>query len=243
MLQERIQNYLQTLNDKEMGLLFGVINLNIYKLELDFDLDGVLAKTEIAAFDYCDKDLGTNYSGRKIPGFNPISKWLVEDGIMKLEEAQAYEKSIWDNPKVIMEAPVNKKLRNLSLAAFERHIPQSVTTSRPPELGQTTKSWLKFYFPWIPEENINIRTDKSVSGVDFKATKVKEKTEINPNLVHLEDALYHIRRILELTPSANVVGFLDSIDDGADIRGANCVFLPGLSFFESLIYYSDWNYR
>ncbi len=212
MSAELPDNFFESLSIEQKNLLVGVINLNIPDLEISWDFDQVLMQSEIPTADYCDKDKGTKYSGRKIRGWNSYSKWLFEDGKFKtIEEAEAYEEYIWTHPKILKEAPPNKRFQALSFEAWRVGIKQSITTSRIPELAFVTETQVR----------------------------VAAAYEANPSLVHLDDSMSFMRKILKVTPGLSVIGFPCLEDIYADMQGPRRVFFPDISMFNELIFYPE----
>jgi 5'(3')-deoxyribonucleotidase len=235
---ETTKNYLQTLGFEQRIFFHGIINLNTAGLVLDFDIDQVLADSEKPVRKKCDLDNGTNYSERNERGYNIMQKWLVEDGIMTPEDASGYEAGLWVNPKLLIQSEPNEALQKLSRAAARRNIPQFATTSRTPEVGEATYDWIRMYFPDIPRSNINQRADKSFKGEDYKALKVAKLYSTYPSLVHFDDSMSLMRKLLHLAPGVGIVGFPFAHDDISDIQGKNRVFIPDMNILNDLIYYS-----
>ncbi len=241
MSAELPDNFFESLSIEQKNLLVGVINLNIPDLEISWDFDQVLMQSEIPTADYCDKDKGTKYSGRKIRGWNSYSKWLFEDGKFKtIEEAEAYEEYIWTHPKILKEAPPNKRFQALSFEAWRVGIKQSITTSRIPELAFVTETQVRLHFPWLTGQ-VNQRTEAitGVSGEDYKVLQVAAAYEANPSLVHLDDSMSFMRKILKVTPGLSVIGFPCLEDIYADMQGPRRVFFPDISMFNELIFYPE----
>jgi hypothetical protein len=204
-LIEISKNPIDVLTDNQRIFLHGVVNLNLRNLFLDFDLDQVLANSEIPIIEYCSRDLGVNYIGRKLNGYNTISSWIVSDGIMNNLEAVLYETKLWERPDLVNLAPPNEILRAFSYAASLRGIPQSITTSRAPGLADVTHAWVLNYFPWI--DVVNQRTDKTLKGEEYKAKKVAEAFKINSGTVHFDDSMGAIRKITEIVREIGIIGF------------------------------------
>lgn len=229
---------LENLSDGQKRFLFGFVNLNIYKMELSWDLDQTLEITEDSVKAFTDVENGTNYFNRRVDGWNSIANWLVEDKIMDKEEAYAYEHRLWTNNDILMMGPPNIKLRDLSFAANQREIPQSVTTVRVCGLRQTTYRWLDEHYPWIAKGNINFRIGMNPTGFEYKISKILTMYKSNPNLIHIDDDLKIIKVLVEKAPGLGIVGILCPNDDVSDIKYAdNRVFLSR-DDLNSLIYYS-----
>lgn len=215
--------------------------MNLYNLELSWDFDQVLMQTEIPVADFCDSDKGTHYRGRKIRGWNSFSQWLLEDGIFRTkEEADDYENKIWTDPKIIKEGLPNRKLQALSYAAFKRGIKQTITTSRISKLAIVTEGQVKLYYPWL-SESVNQRLEDipGVAGEDYKVTKVSELYMANPSLVHMDDSMTFMRKLLGKNPDISVLGFPAPEDYYADLTGGSRIFFPDISVFADMLYYSD----
>lgn len=230
------------LSDKQRVFLNGFINLNIWKSEISWDMDQTLAITEDPIKLKCDFDFGTNYKERKIDGYGNISKWLLEDKIFTREkDAKDYEIKVWANNDVLMQAMPNEGLRNLSYVAYQRGIPQSVVTVRPPVLRQSTHKWLDIYFPWIRAGNVNMNIGGLISRSEFKVSTLQAQYQKNPELIHIDDDMDMVRKILFAVPDANIVGLIYPSDDISDINiNDNRVFM-GREELNSRIYYSSQN--
>ncbi|QQG41434.1 MAG: hypothetical protein HYV90_04735 [Candidatus Woesebacteria bacterium] len=238
MQKETVQNYLDTLSYSQRIYLFGIVNLNQRDLVISWDIDQVLSRTEIPVLDYCDKDLGTNYSSRKIIGWNSIANWLVEDDLMNKKDALEYEWRVWSDPKILLAGEANQKLRNLSIVANVRGVKQYVTTSRIPSLADSTFMWLNHNFPWIPTDHIGINPNSNLDGNEFKARRVAELFKFNPGMVHLDDSMRLARTLLQKAPDIGFLGFPAEGESFEGLLGERRIFFPNISVFEDLLYYS-----
>lgn len=239
MSAEIVRNYVESLANGQKNLLFGLINLNLHRLEISWDFDQVLIMSEIPVLDFVDKDLGTHYAGRKIKGWNSIAKWISEDGIKTRKEADEYEDWVWTEPKIVREAPPNRCLQAFSFVAWQRGIPQSMTTTRPPKLAEVTYKQVEMHFPWLAGY-VNQRSplEAGVPGTDYKAIKVAERSLVSPNLVHLDDSMVCMRKILKLNPDVDIIGFPAPEEEFSDMVGGRHIFFSDISMFESLLNYS-----
>ncbi len=235
---ETAKSYLETLTDEQRIFLYGIINLNQRNLVLSWDIDQVLAASEIPVLDFCSSDLGVNYVGRKINGYNTVSNWLIEDGIIKKrKDARKYEKDLWENLELIAAAPPNEVLRKFSYAASLRGIQQFVTTSRIPELGHVTDHWVEGHFSWIPKDHINQRVNRDLKGEIYKAIKVAEIYRRNPEVVHFDDSMNSIYKISQIVPEIGLIGFPYSGDDVSSLQAKTRIFLAR-DLFEQFLYYN-----
>ncbi|HJY98392.1 MAG TPA: hypothetical protein VJ227_01620 [Patescibacteria group bacterium] len=239
MLKESASSFLETLTNQQKLLVYGLVHLNRRGLEISWDFDQVLLKSEVPVLDFVDKDLGTRYSGRKIKGWNSISKWLTEDGLKPEKEALEYEDWVWTEPKIIKDALPNERLRALSLAAKRRGIKQTISTSRVHKLASTTDGQVKLHFPWL-EGRVNQRRSEAdgPSGENFKVAKVSEIYRRNPDVIHLDDSMTFMRKLLMACPGINVLGFPAPDERHDDLYGEMRIFFPEISIFESLIYHT-----
>lgn len=230
------------LSDNQKVFLNGFINLNIWNLEISWDLDQTLGITEDPIKVKCDSDFGTNYKERKIDGYGNISKWLLEDKVFTHEkEAKDYETKIWADNDILMQALPNERLRNLSYVAYERGIPQSIVTVRSPVLRQSTHKWLNIYFPWISSGNINMNVGGLVAGAEFKVNTLAVQFQKNPNLIHLDDDMNIVRMLLAPVPNANIIGITYPSDQIDDLRNMDTRVFIGRAELDSRIYYSSQN--
>jgi hypothetical protein len=200
-----------------------------------------LAFSEIPIIEFCNKDLGVNYTGRKFDGFNTISTWISADGIMNFKEASSYETKIWSNPDLIIHAPPNENLRAFSYVAGLRGIPQFITTSRTSDLKDVTHAWVSKCFPWIAVSHVNQRSDKTLKGEIYKAVKIAETFEAYSGTVHFEDSISAVRKITKITRDIGIIGFPYSSDEVLDLTSDNRVFLPREAF-ENLLYYKPFDF-
>lgn len=230
------------LSDKQKVLLSGLINLNIWNLEISWDLDQTLAITEEPIKTKCDNDFGTNYKDRKVDGYGNISKWLLEDKVFTHEnDAKDYENKIWADPNILIPASPNQALQNLSYAAYHRGIPQSVVTVRVPALRQATHKWLGTHFPWIKAGNINMNIGGLISGAEFKVNVLKDQFAKNPNLVHLDDDMNIVRMLVGSVPNINVIGIIYPSDQIDDLRNVDSRVFISRDELNHRIYYGSQN--
>lgn len=228
------------LSDKQKVLLNGFINLNIWNLKISWDLDQTLAITEEPIKLKCDTDFGTNYKERKIDGYGSISKWLLEDRVFTHEkDAKDYENKIWADSAVLIKALPNPSLRNLSYAAYLRKIPQSIVTVRTPALRQTTYKWLVTYFPWISPRNINVNVGGAIPGSEFKINTIKTKFDQNPNLIHIDDDMEIVRKLVNVSPEVKVIGITYPSDKIDDLNVADNRIFLSRNELNSRIYYGS----
>lgn len=240
---ESVGNFLRTLSYPQKEILFGVINLNTWNLEISWDFDQVLIESQSPVFEKADKDFGTHYKGRKVISWSSVAEWLVEDGKMHdFEKAKDYEEALWNDPDIIAKSPVNRRLQALSFVAWQRGIRQTISTSRPPALEEVTKLQVEKYFPWLIG-HVNQRTVKQAGvngkdGINFKVRHVSELYQGNHNLVHLDDSMVTLRKLLQLHPNMNVFGFPATKERFSDLIGGQRIFFPDIALFESLVVYS-----
>lgn len=216
--------------------------MNIWNLEISWDFDQVLLRSEIPVLEFVDNKLGTRYAGRKIKGWNSVAGWLVADGIMQPDKANDFENYVWTEPSIISKAPVNGALQALSYVAWQRGIPQTITTSRIPKLADTTFEQVEKFFPWLQGRvNQRIKAVPGVSGEDYKVEKVSDRFKHNSNLVHHDDSMTFMRKLLSAVPGIDVIGFPCEEDYHLDLIGGRRVFFPDISLFNALVYYPEVN--
>lgn len=236
MSAELVRNYLNILSNEQKNFLYGFINLNQRNLVIDWDLDQTLALTEDPVKTAVDAKYGTNYSSRRTDGWDSITKWLVADGFDKAE-AENDEIFFWRNNSILMQAKPNEYLRWLSFAAYQRKIPQYITTIRSPGLRQATYKWVDKYFWWIRPGSINFRIGTNISGHEFKIKSILDNHKINPGLVHVDDDLTIIKPLAETEPGLGLVGIKYPSDNVESLNhSSNRVFIER-DTLNSMIYY------
>lgn len=243
---ESVGAFLNTLSHPQKELLFGLVHLNYHNLEISWDLDQVLIRTEVPVFEKVDKDFGTHYKDRKVVSWSSAAEWLVEDGkIQDFEKAKEYEETLWNKPEIIVKGPPNWRLRTLSFVAWQRGIKQTITTSRPPIMESVTDVQVKKYFPWlvghVNQRNISQPGINGKDGINFKVRHVSELYQQNHSLIHLDDSMATMRKLVELHPNIDVIGFPATREPYEDLVGGRRIFFPKMAFFESLIYYSPFD--
>jgi len=209
------------------------------RLGISEEEKGKFAEDLSLVLGYVDKDLGTNFSGRKIIGWNSVANWLVEDGLMNKNDAFEYERHVWTDPKILLAGEANQKLRGLSRVANLRGIEQFVTTSRVSTLAESTFMWLNRNFAWIPNDHIGINSNSILDGNEFKARRVAELYKRNPGLVHLDDSMKLARTLLQKVPDIGFLGFPNMNEDLAGLAGERRILFPNISIFEDLLYYQS----
>lgn len=240
---EALRSFLNSLSYPQKDFLFGVVDLNIAGLEISWDFDLILMMTQDPVFRKADKDFGTNYKDRKVISWSSVAEWLVEDGKMQdFENAKEYEEKLWNDPEIIRLTPPNKSLQVFSYAAWLRGIKQTISTSRPSTLEEVTKIQVENYFPWLVG-NVNQRSagEPGITGRDgigFKVGHVSELYQRNHGVIHFDDSMTTIRKLLELHPDMDVLGFPATKEPYSDLVGKRRLFFPDITLFESLITYS-----
>lgn len=228
----------ENLTDPQISFLHSVINLNIWKMEISWDLDQTLLISENPVKEFCDKEFGTNYKSRRITGWDSISKWLVEDGIMPdVKTAVAYEGKLWTDPNILSVSKPNPKLQALSYAAYLRGIPQQIVTVRIAELKETTLKSVEVYFPWIEPRNVFMNENPDIKGLVYKIGQLSGKLAQTPNLVHFDDDMKLTMPLIGANPGIGLIGILYP---GESVNpknfGPNQTFI-GRDELNGLIYY------
>lgn len=235
-MSEKVSSFLETLRSDQQKFLISVTHLDDPTMVLDLDLDNVASDTDPAILTATDKKLGTSYAGRKFLSYYSLQIWLVEDGRMSASEASKFDRDIWADPDVLMQANPNPDIQRLSKAASERGIAQYVTTARSVKASEATLEWLGKHYPWIPEANINRRKDDSVPGIESKTQTLLELAEANSNLVHLDDSMNTMVRLNILNPKIGRIGFPypDDSTNGLSVA-SNHIVIPDIGIMRDLI--------
>lgn len=224
----------EIINARKIDFIYGAINLNQKDLEFSWDLDQTLALTEDPVKAAIDAKFGTKYSLRRTDGWNTISKWLIADGIDQKDADEAELK--WRENEVLVQAKPNEYLRWLSFAAFQRGIPQSITTVRSSGLRQMTYKWVEKYYWWIPAGKLNFKIPMG-HGDEFKIERILERYKKNPGLIHWDDDLTIIRPLAKLAPELGIIGIKYPSDDVDGLNHSpNRVFIER-DMLNSLIYH------
>lgn len=238
---ESTRKYLDTLTVGQRNFLFGFINLNIYGLQIDWDLDQTLEITEDPMKFAVDVEHNTKFFERRVDGWDSISKWLTEGGILDVDAAIKYEQTLWTNKDLVMMGPPNKPLRRLSYIANQRGIPQSVTTIRDPSLSEVTYKWLDEYFRWIPKDKINQKMNRRISGHAYKTETILKMYRKNPALIHIDDDFRVVKTLAEVAPDLGVIHIRYPSDDIGSIKYAERRVYLTRDELNSLIYYAPTN--
>lgn len=189
------------------NFLHSFINLNRRDLEISWDLDQTLAITEDPVKNAVDKDFGTKYSERKIQGWNSISRWLLKDGkFSDPGKAEAYEHRLWIDNDILFKALPNDCLRALSYVAWQRGIPQSISTVRVPGLRQSTYKWIDRYFWWINPGDVNFNIGSADKSFSNKVDSILDLYAKNPGLIHVDDDVFVLSALAEKANNLGIIG-------------------------------------
>jgi len=139
------------------------------------DIDDFLFNLRLAVTRKYNSDHGTQYTPGHITEYNSVRNWLIAQGY-SFEEADTMQNSnYWDNPDVLMSAPLIRGARELTLALRREKKNIYPTTSRDPQLNEMTRRQLRLYLGWIPEENLRIRLDGDPDKHGFKGRTAEEE--------------------------------------------------------------------
>ena len=143
--------------------------------KIGIDIDDFLFNTRLAVTRKYNSDHGTQYTPGHMTEYNSVRSWLMAQGY-GFEEAHRRQNShYWDNPDVLMSAPLIRGARELTLALLREKKNIYPTTSRDPQLNEMTRHQLRLYLGWIPEENLRIRLDGDTDKHGFKGRTAKEE--------------------------------------------------------------------
>lgn len=225
-MSERISNFLDTLTNKQKDFLRKIYNFEI--LKINWDIDQVLAETEVSVKSNYDKLFGTKFLEEKfLDSWNPITEIAKRSGHLHLEKVQEAEERLWSDPEVLFQALPNIALRRYSLYAHVNGIEQSVTTSRVAAAGLRTSEWVLKHYYWLNKEDINQNQDEQVSGVNYKLNEV---LRVKPD-VHFEDSVKFMRLLNNANPNIGIIGFPYGNDDLNGFNGDNVIMFPDRETF------------
>ncbi len=175
---------------------------------ISWDLDEGLEATQVAVIDCLNEVPGLKKQYKPpIKKWWQITDWLVDHEGWDKDTAMVFEKSLWTDPKVLMKAHPVKGSYMFSLILSDFGIPQHIVTGRDPGLNNVTYGWCKYYYSWIPKDQIHIRDNDHVLPHVYKANKVNQ---IGAKL-HFEDSVVDAVEVLKQT-NAYVVSLFHEND-------------------------------
>jgi hypothetical protein len=138
-----------------------------------YDADGVIVRTIVPVLNEFNRALGTGYTENEFRGWNWIYKKTMEK--TGSEELARKLDGLWTDNDVLRKAPAYpgailtiNMLRMLG-------VDQRIATTRPPINQAVTIDWFYGKLPWmVNEDRINMRSDESVTGDEFKVKKLEE---------------------------------------------------------------------
>lgn len=163
-----------------------------------WDLDEVLEKTQVSAIAALNEH--PEVKGVYEPPIRKwwqLSDWLVEQEGWDYAKARALEALIWRDPKVLASGDPNALLSWASWEMSHHGISQHVVTGREPDpvVDKVTRAWVSYVLPWVPDENVHIRNDTSLTSPEFKAKTVKA---VGARL-HVEDSVSDAEIVAAMT--------------------------------------------
>ena len=170
-----------------------------------YDADGILVDSPKKVLaDFLEKT-GIKVDPAQIDRFNALTYIATQEGLP--EDVIATAEDGWYDPNILGGSPryfFSKPILNLTmqLVGPERNY---VLTSRLPNLEDSTQKWLRKQHPFLPEENLLIRTSSTESETVFKVDKIKEQSEKAPYVIYFEDSIKFVKAVLEDGPVNCVV--------------------------------------
>lgn len=150
-----------------------------------FDIDGVLARSNIPVAEYASKIAG----GKIDP--NEFNNWMyVRDTVQRITGSpELGEKANqgWYDANVLFLAPVTPWMQLTLKILHVIHRPHAVVTSRLAELKESTEEWFfENDMPWILDKGLlHIRENNHTGRKDFKEQRIRK---LNP-ILYFEDEL------------------------------------------------------
>lgn len=140
---------------------------------IGFDADQILLNSKVPVVNEINRIFETNYREDVIDCWEAVIHLAIRHG-MSSEEAEEFNRMIWDSPVVLgASVPCRGAIPlTLKLAASGKDL--MVATSRPYTLENETYCSIAEDFPWIKPEKIFIRKKRDRrKGVVFKAHTIK----------------------------------------------------------------------
>jgi uncharacterized HAD superfamily protein len=217
MLQERFlykeqeNNFLKNYNINP--LLFKLFtkekNIPFYPRAISMDLDGVVIDSAVPAVEEVNKLLGTNYVPDNINSYSWVRETLMKHkntlkslGVNRNQLktfSEEFERHVWEDPEIIGRSPLLPGAEELVNAIYALQQKPIFITVRIPSLKDVTWQTLSQNFSQISKNDLYIRDNLDMDGIEFKTGIVK----LHNIRMHLEDHLPTVKRIIEET-SADV---------------------------------------
>jgi hypothetical protein len=139
------------------------------------DLDDLLFYLSLAVTHKLNRNFGTHYKPDDITEYNWVRDALMLQGYSFAEADVRQNTDYWDNPDVVMSAPLIEGAREITLAMVRADIEIFPTTSRNPSLTDVTRRQLRRYLGWIPEDNLLIRRRGDEDKHGFKPRAINRR--------------------------------------------------------------------
>jgi hypothetical protein len=166
------------------------------------DIDGTSADTPIPVVAAANNILNCDpqYKPSDIDGWTAIRNLAIRQGLSE-EAASALDNKLWYSPEILNQAlPVAGAGPLLYRMQQYCEFPPQFISSREPLMKQHTVRWFE-QLPWVKPEQIHIRDDNEVSGLEHKANKARML-----GITHfLEDSQAHAEYLLEHVDSLHVI--------------------------------------
>lgn len=225
-MAELVTPYIDTLTAQQRNILEDLFSFAIPSITWDFDQIMVDTETPVKQRFYVRT--GIDYRDWKIDRWLALANKAAAEGKMALADAAKIEMEIWHDPRVMAQVKPIRAVQLYSKIAFLKGVKQSVITSRESKLKDVTLNSIRNSYYWIPEENIHIRSDDSVSGDEFKGLKVGQ---LGSN-VHIDDAVGSTQAVLN-NSDATVLFFPRSAESGTYKGNQRVIELPDMSMLLS----------
>lgn len=147
------------------------------RLEVFYDIDGVLSCSSRPVLKLMNKELGTHFTEKNILHYGWVFEKTKE--MSGSDDLAGKVQGAWYDPEVLLQAKPYRGAVLVTMLIRAMGIGQAVVTTRRPEMGPSTKKWIARYFGQSLEDDlVFIRhyddasggVPTSLTGSDFKAS-------------------------------------------------------------------------
>jgi uncharacterized HAD superfamily protein len=168
--------------------------------KIGFDIDGVLVESKIAGVEKYNELRGTNHKVDEVEQYDQVKVWAMEEG-MSEEEANKFNRQVWDDPEVLIKATPIDGAVELFEFMYQKNLKPPIITVRVDGLRDCTFSWFEKPMPFLDQSTIHVGSHQDITeGMDHKVKKIIETGVA----LFVEDSPSAVDRILAET-NATVV--------------------------------------
>lgn len=209
--------------------------IRILKQEgLTSDIDGVDIDTTTNALDLYNRITGDNKKLSDVKKHYIMADWLAERNVTG-QEATDLAKYIWDHAYIIQNASPESGSDSFSNFLHKQGLIVPRITSRPSSVAGETLNWYSTNMPWVKPELINIASENTNEGIEFKVDKINElgmKYHFEDAFEHAEEIIKHTKATVLLVPQYWNLDYKSQTDRIITVDGLN--FFPVRAIFEEL---------